>query len=55
MTTRTCSIGDCDNKHYAKGYCKKHYKSFIENPKKKQLTKSDIKREIIRMKLGLNS
>ena len=23
---KTCSIEDCDKKHYAKGWCKKHYK-----------------------------
>lgn len=25
---RTCSVDDCDRKHDAKGYCKKHYKRF---------------------------
>lgn len=23
--TRRCSVGECRHKHYAKGYCKKHY------------------------------
>ena len=25
---RTCSIEGCENKHYGKGYCRKHYKQF---------------------------
>lgn len=27
---KLCSIEDCGRKHYAKGYCKKHYTSFIK-------------------------
>lgn len=27
---RTCSIENCDKKHDARGYCKRHYKSFMK-------------------------
>jgi len=26
MSKRTCLVRDCENKHLAKGYCKKHYR-----------------------------
>ena len=26
---RTCSVEDCENEHSAKGYCKKHYKRWV--------------------------
>ena len=32
MRKKICSI--CENKHYARDYCKKHYKRFVENPKR---------------------
>ena len=26
--SKTCSVDNCNNKHYSKGYCKKHYQQF---------------------------
>ena len=28
ISMKICSIPDCDKKHYAKGYCRKHYEKF---------------------------
>lgn len=28
---RICSADDCDRKHYARGYCKRHYYAFMRN------------------------
>ena len=30
---RLCKVKDCSNKHYAKGYCNKHYKQMIKHGK----------------------
>lgn len=26
---RKCKVSDCENKHHAKGYCKKHYTQYV--------------------------
>ena len=28
MSNKTCSVEGCNNKHYGKGYCNKHYQQF---------------------------
>ena len=28
---KKCAVEDCDNKHFCKGYCSKHYKRFIRH------------------------
>ena len=30
---RTCKISDCEVKHYAKGYCERHYKQLQRHGK----------------------
>jgi len=32
---RICSVEGCEEKHYAKGYCRKHYRKIFEYPKVK--------------------
>ena len=33
---KPCSVAGCPNPHYCKGYCKKHYKKFVDNPTAKK-------------------
>jgi hypothetical protein len=28
---KTCTVGDCDSRHYAKDYCKKHYTQVLRH------------------------
>lgn len=30
VSTRVCSLDDCGRKHFSNGYCKQHYKKYIE-------------------------
>lgn len=30
VTDRRCSIVECDRKHWGKGYCKKHYRRWLQ-------------------------
>ena len=47
---RTCSVSECKNKHYAKGYCNKHYQQERycnkKNPFKSNLIKGDVIEQI---------
>lgn len=49
--TRYCTIGDCNDKHYAKGYCRKHYKKFIELPKRAANSSRTQKKNLIQERL----
>jgi len=36
MAKKTCSVSGCTGAYHSKGYCRKHYKKFIDNPKKRK-------------------
>jgi hypothetical protein len=44
---RLCSVGNCDRKHYTKGFCTKHYKQFINYGEILKRTKYDKNEFII--------
>lgn len=42
VSDRKCSISDCEEKHYGKGYCRKHYRWAYESKTLKQVTFSNV-------------
>lgn len=42
ISDRKCSISDCEEKHYGKGYCRKHYRWAYESKTLKQVTFSNV-------------
>ena len=40
---KTCKVKDCNNKHYAKGYCQKYYKQICRNGEIKPANKPKCK------------
>ena len=53
---KCCNIEGCDKKHYAKGYCNKHYLIYYRRINSSQATKKksklEIKREASRPKMN---
>jgi len=57
---KLCSVEECDRKHYAKGYCYKHYRQFKNYGKILERTKYDpnkiiVEDQICKMKLYDNN
>ena len=56
MTDKKCSVWWCDNKHYAKGFCIKHYRTFKRTGSpygKNKVLMERINKEIDKLKLEI--
>jgi hypothetical protein len=56
MINKICTIWWCENKHYAKGYCIKHYRSFKRTGSpygKNKALMERIEKEIDKLKLEI--